>query len=224
MQSASEFFSAEQRAQVAACVTSAESKTACEIVPVVASASGRYDRAEDIAGLWLAIVSAIAYWWMMPRTIDTGRWGGLSTTAQTAILIVVMVASFVAGVIAASHIGWLRRLFTPRRHIQEEVNLRARQLFFDRRVHHTAGATGILIYISLWEHRAAVLGDKNVVDTLGQPFLDDLCRQLTELLRREHPTDAICQVVSAAAVQLAEKIPRTDDDVNELADALVLID
>ena len=45
-------FSDEQRRAVAQAVAEAEGKTSAEIVPVVATASGRYDRAEDIVGLW----------------------------------------------------------------------------------------------------------------------------------------------------------------------------
>ena len=41
------------RQRINAAIADAELHTSAEIVPVVASASGRYDRAEDIAGLWL---------------------------------------------------------------------------------------------------------------------------------------------------------------------------
>ena len=51
MQRASELFNDEQRATIDQAVADAESKTSAEIVPVVATASGRYDRAEDIVGM-----------------------------------------------------------------------------------------------------------------------------------------------------------------------------
>ena len=43
MQRASDLFTEEQRKQVEKAVVEAEAKTSCEVVPVVATASGRYD-------------------------------------------------------------------------------------------------------------------------------------------------------------------------------------
>ena len=75
MKQASDIFSSQQRQQVEQAITEAESGTSCEIVPVVASASGRYDRAEDIIGLWLAVIAAAAVWLMFPRSLnETGSW------------------------------------------------------------------------------------------------------------------------------------------------------
>ena len=135
-----------------------------------------------------------------------------------------VVAAFITGAVAGSRIGWLRRLFTPRREMLEEVAARAREIFFDKRVHHTSGATGMLIYVSLFEHMAVVLGDQEVLDKLGQPFLDRLCQQLTEGLHQRKPTDALCGVIENAGMELSGPLPRDEGDVNELQDALVLID
>ncbi len=135
-----------------------------------------------------------------------------------------VVVAFIAGAVAGSRIGWLRRLFTPRQQMLEEVAARAREIFFDKRVHHTSGATGMLIYVSLFEHMAVVLGDQEVLDKLGQTFLDQLCQQLTEGLHQRNSTDAICSVIAAAGKQLSGPLPRAEGDVNELQDTLVLID
>ena len=40
----------------------AEEKTSGEIVPVVATVSGRYDRAEDLFGLVLAAIALVVSW------------------------------------------------------------------------------------------------------------------------------------------------------------------
>ena len=55
MQRPAERFTGSDRQQVAAAVAAAESQTSAEIVPVIAAASGRYDRAEDLVGLWTAV-------------------------------------------------------------------------------------------------------------------------------------------------------------------------
>lgn len=224
MQKASEIISPEQRTRIESAVSAAESKTCCEIVPVVATVSGRYDRAEDLVGLWCAVVGAVIAFLTLPGHTDAGRWGGIPMWGQIVLLGIVMLLCFVAGAATAERLHGLRRLFTPRQQMQEEVNLRARELFFDRRVHHTAGASGLLIFVSLYERMAVVLGDRSVVEALGQTFCEDLCQRLTTRLRSGDVAAAICDTIHHAATSLESALPRTEHDVNELPDTLVLLD
>ena len=46
-----------ERLSVNQAISAAERRTAAEIVPAVARASGRYDRPEDIVGLWIGILA-----------------------------------------------------------------------------------------------------------------------------------------------------------------------
>ena len=188
MKQASNIFNSQQRQQVEQAITEAESATSCEIVPVVASASGRYDRAEDIIGLWLAVIAAAAVWLMFPRSLnETGSWSATPWYVGLIVMVAAVIIAFVVGAIAGSRIEWLRRLFVSRQEMQETVAARASQVFFDKRVHHTEGATGLLIYVSLMESTAVVLGDQTVLEKFGQKFLDDLCQMLTQAMRQTHP-------------------------------------
>jgi len=225
MQRATTLFSADQRQKIQETVAQAEAKTSCEIVPVVATASGRYDRAEDILGLWLATIAAVLVWTLYPRSTDeVGDWAGMSFDWGLLVLVASIVAAFLVGAVLGSRIPWLRRLFTPHDQMQDEVAAKARQAFFDRRVHHTSGATGLLIYMSLFEHTAVVLADQEVLEKLGQGALDELCQKLTEGLHRGHPTDALCGAIEAAGEQLAGILPQTEGAANQLPDVLVLMD
>ena len=225
MKRATKLFSEDQRKQVEHAVIQAEGSTSCEIVPVIASASGRYDRAEDIIGLWFAIVAAIAVWCALPRQVDdVGSWSGTPFYLGLLAMVAAMVGAFIVGAVVGSRIAWLRRLFTPKLQMTQEVAARAREIFFDKRVHHTTGATGLLFYVSLFEHRAVVLGDREIMEKLGQPFLDQLCQQLTEGLRQGNAIEALCSVIRAAGEQLSGPLPRLEDDVDELGNTLVLLD
>ena len=225
MRQASTRFSDEQRKRIAQAVAQAESTTSAEIVPVVATASGRYDRPEDIAGLWLGMIGLVVAWWLMPATaIESGSWGGMPEWGRLLLMVIVAVAGFVVGAAIASRVAWLRLLFTPRRQMRDEVSARARAVFFDQRVHRTAGGTGLLVYVSLYERVAAVLADQSVVDKLGQAALDELCATLTGRLREVHPADALCSIIGVAGERLAPVLPRAEGDINELPNALVVLD
>lgn len=225
MQKASSLFSEDQRKQIQTAVAAAESNTSCEIVPVVATASGRYDRPEDIVGLWFAIMSGSFVWYWMPRQIaDSGSWNSSSDLVGILVLIAVMIASFLIGAIAASKISWLRRWFTPKKEMNEEVISRAQETFFNKNIHHTESSTGLLIYISLYERVAVILGDQNVVQELGQDTLDQLRDQLISDFKEGNATEAICKAIEDAGDFLSGPLPRQADDINELEDALVLLD
>jgi putative membrane protein len=225
MQKASQLFSDEQRTAIDKSVAEAEAKTSAEIVPVVASASGRYDRAEDIVGLWCALLAVAALWMLMPHQAnEPGDWGAASSVWQLVALVAAIVAGFLMGTIAGAKVGWLRRLFIPKRQMEEEVAARAREVFFDKRVHHTTAGSGLLIYVSLHEHMAAVIADQQILQKLGQGVVDEFCAELTAGLSAGHPADAICKVIRTAGDRLAAVLPRGENDINELSDALVTLD
>ncbi|WP_339729278.1 hypothetical protein [uncultured Gimesia sp.] len=225
MQSAFNYLTEAQQKQVEQAVVEAEKQTSCEIVPVLATSSGRYDRPEDIVGLWLTVITALTLWFLFPRTAgQTGDWGGMPVFIELILAALLLILAFIIGAVAGSRIGWLRRLFTPRQQMQDEVAARAREIFFDKRVHHTEGGTGILIYISLFEHTAVALADQTVIDKLGQSFLDQVCQKLTEGLHSGDETTAICNVIQEIGEQASTPLPRAEDDQNELHDVLVLID
>lgn len=225
MQHASSLFSAADRQRINETVQTAESLTSAEIVPVVATASGRYDRAEDLVGLWLGTLLLVAVSINWPAEVtEPGSWGMHPALWQTLKLVGTLLGGFLLGAVLGSQIAWLRRLFTPARQMQDEVQQAARRVFFDHRVHHTQSGSGLLIYVSVFEQVAVLLADRQVLDGLGQSALDDLCEMLTRQLRNHEPTEALCQTIQAAGEKLKTVLPRAIDDVNERPDSLVTID
>ncbi len=225
MQHASSLFSEADRQRINKTIQFAESLTSAEIVPVVATASGRYDRAEDLVGLWFSalLVVAVSIGWPA-EVAETGSWGMHPAVWQTLKLVSALLSGFLVGAVLGSRIAWLRRLFTPAQQMQDEVQQAARSAFFDNRIHHTQSGGGLLIFVSVFEHVAVILADRQVLDGLGQSALDELCETLTRQLRHHAPTEALCQTIQAAGEKLKTVLPRVIDDVNELPDALVTID
>ncbi len=225
MKRASKLFTEEQKAQIDQAVQEAESKTSAEIVPAVATASGRYDRPEDIVGLWAGLTAAAVVWVFLPRpTNDPGSWGDWSGWMNLVILLGVMVAGFIIGAVIASNVGWLRRLFTSRRQMTEEVAARVQEAFATTGVYKTANATGLLIYVSLYERMARIQADHTVIQAIGQDALDDLCKQLRAKLREGDPAAALCHTIAAAGEKLAPALPKPQGNPDELPNKLLILD
>ena len=217
-------FSAADREVINQAVQDAESQTSAEVIPVIALSSGRYDRSEDVCGLWCGILAFVAVWFLLPDRSSEVSWEGPSETLQLVACIVAIVVGFVLGAVSASRVPALRRLFTSAAEMRAEVQLRARAVFFDRRVHHTACATGILLYVSMTERMAVVLADQAVTDALGQSQLDTICHEFTQRLHAGQPIAALAETIRDVGQQLAKPLQRAADDTNELSDALVVLD
>jgi len=225
MKRASQLFDEEKTRRINEAVVEAESHTSAEIVPVVATASGRYDRPEDIVGLWFALLFAAVAYLLIPDAREApGSWDGTSPVWKLIAVLGCVIVGFIAGAVLGSYVGWMRRLCTPRQQMTDEVQARARATFFDTRIHSTAGGTGLLVYVSLYERQAAVIADETVIEKLSQAALDELCGELTAALRKGDITAAICGTITSAAQRLGPVLPRAEDDVNELPDSLVTLD
>jgi len=225
MQRASDLISASDRDRITEVIAQAEARTSAEIVPVIATASGRYDRGEDICGLWVGMATLATVWWLLPNEVASGPWHVSSPPwLHLAYLLGAMVGGFLLGVVLAGRTGPLKLLFTSRVEVADEVRRRARTTFFDSRVHHTKDSTGLLIYVSLLERRAEVVADQAVTSALGQAKLDAICKVLTDQLSAGSVVDAFAAAIHSAGEQLGAVLPRTDGDENELSDALVILD
>ena len=224
MKSASKLFSVDQKQQINDAVCQAELGTSGEIVPVVVTMSGRYDRPEDIVGLWVGAIVLVVVWAFLPQPAETGSWGGLPVWLNPALLVATVIVGFIVGAFLASRIGWLRRLFTSRTEMRDEVAARSAQVFAESGIYKTENATGILIYVSLYERMAVVRGDDTVLEKIGQESLDEICSELIELLHAGDPTGAFCRTIENVGEKLALVLPRPASDTDELPNELMIID
>lgn len=225
MQRASKFFTDEEKKRIQEAVREVESTTSAEIVPVVATGSGRYDRPEDVVGIWASVLFlTISWFWLQSLEADQADWGFSWTSYKLPILIAAVLLGFILGAFVGSRVMVIRYLFTPPRHMRDEVAARARQIFFDQRVHHTQRSSGVLIYLSLYERMAAIIADKVAFEKLSQATLDELSKQLTDAMKKEPAVDALCSVIRSTGERLARVLPQQAQGVNELPNALVIVD
>ena len=59
---------------------------------------------------------------------------------------------------------------------------------------------------------------------LEQAQIDQICTEFTRRLAAGTPIDALCETAVSLGGRLSGVLPRAADDVNELSDALVLLD
>jgi len=226
MKKAKNYFSDAQKQQIEAAITEAENNTSGEIVTVVASASGRYDRAEDVFGVLFAMISLSIVWlYSQQITSIEGQWEEQITAVITLPYVLgIIFLGFIVGAWLATFFPMLRLFFISKTEMQQEVDRKALEAFHQFRIRGTQGATGVLIFVSLYEHSVRVLGDKAINDQLTQQDWEQVCGLVVEGMKRKQPTEKLIEAIDLCGQLLAEHFPIAEDDENELSNTLQLID
>jgi putative membrane protein len=204
---AEKLFSQAEQERIRQAVMAAESKTSGEIVPMVVTSSARYTEIElfgVISGLFLGML--LGWIWHDP-------WESYHLNLLP--LIGATVGFLVARIPAVK-----RRLASKTR-IAEAVNDRCLAAFTEHGLHYTRDHTGILILVSLLEHRVEVLADRGINEKVPPGTWNEIVGNLTAGLKSGRACEAFCKAVERCGEILATHFPRQADDRDELPNKLV---
>ena len=201
------------RLEIVAAIEEVEAKSSAEIVCAVATESGRYDRAESIVGLLFALLGlGIAHGAYAGWSIDPGDFSG-GAAVPLAVAAAAVVVGFVAGSMLASYVHAVRRLAVSEREIDEEVDLAAGHAFANAGVRSTANRTGLLIYVSLFEHRVLIFADEEAERALTEEGIRSLRDTAIEQLRKGKLAETFVETIRQAGERLQETLP-ADRELN----------
>jgi len=226
MRMASRVFSVQEKETIKRAVAEAERRTSGEIVPVMATVSGHYHRAEDIFGVLTGLLFVSLAWIFFQRVEPVqGIWASGHAVAVGLISVLLsFTAGFIVGAAAASHFPILKHPFLTGHEMKEEVARSAAVAFERFRMDKTQGGSGILIYVSLFERMVCVQGDEAIGKKISQSDWNEVRDSIIEGIRANRPCDGFCRAISKCGDLLAEHLPIQPNDVNELSNELRLID
>lgn len=207
------FFSAADREAVEAAVHDVERTTAGEIVPYAVGRSDVYASAgwkAALAGAVLfAVVAAIVY--------EVGRFWGALLPLWIALP---PAAGGALGFLAAALIPPLRRWVLPPELMELRVRQRALAAFVEQEVFRTRDRTGILLFVSLFEHRVLVLGDAGINARVEPREWEEIVAGIAAGIREGRPGAALAEGIRRCAALLSTRVERSPQDVDELANRL----
>lgn len=212
--------------RVTEAVREAEAGTAGEIVTIVADTSDHY---LDTAMWWavFAALAALAVLTAFPavatRIIDAIL-GGWITSIGPVEYFELALATFVltfALVRLILQIPSVRVPLTFPRVKSKRVRNRAIDFFKVGAESRTVGRTGILIYLSLAEHRAEIVADEAIHKQVANEVWGEAMVDLLKHVRDGQITDGMVAAVRDVGQILQQYLPRLDDDTNELPDRLI---
>jgi putative membrane protein len=185
-------------------VKRAESVTSGEIVFAITDSSAHY-RYATLQGAILGMAAITAVYLALPlaHTITTTLWVEFISLALFYTIL--------------PHIPW-RRLLIPKKEMEARVHKAAFMKFYSSGLYRTREENGVEIFLSLFEKRVVVVGDRGIHEKMGNVHWDDVRDKIIKGIRSGKPREGICAAIEACGESLAKHFPRRPDDVNELPD------
>lgn len=205
---AENFFTKEEQAQIRAAVQACEAQTSGEVVPVIVDAAFDYPRAEIVGGgsfamglaLFITFLSSSDSHWIFPAAF---------------------LFLYYPCLLLVRNLPPLKRALISPREFDAEVREKALVSFVEHGIYRTRGGSGILILISLFEHRVFVLADEGINERVPLHTWDEIVSIVTRGIVEKDACKALCQAIGRCGELLAHEFPRHDDDHNELPDLII---
>ncbi len=211
--------------RVSAAIAAAEAGTAGEIIAMTADTSDAY---HDV-GLHYALAAlflVLAFFAAFPGQLD-GWWSSIfGWTAPPTLqqhLLLLLGFALLKFLVVLFVLRWmpLRLALTPGATKTRRVRRRAIMLFKAAAERRTSGRTGILIYLSMGEHRAEIVGDEAITAVTTPETWGEAMAALVSEVKQDRPADGIIAAIGLIGAVLAEHFPRDAADKNEIPDKLI---
>jgi putative membrane protein len=212
--------------KVSTAIAAAEGNSDGEIVAVATELSDPYhDVALHWAVLvlfavlaWAAICPSCLNWWL---DLFLGGWRPEPTLRELlTFLLVLALLKFTAVLLILKYMP-LRLLLTPSATKTRRVRRRAIAMFKTAAERRTVGRTGILIYLSMGEHRAEIVADEAITKVTTPETWGEAMAALLVEVKAGRPGDGIVAAVERIGAVLAEHFPKSTEDTNEIPDKLI---
>lgn len=93
--------------------------------------------------------------------------------------------------------------------------------FYAEKLHKTAEANGILLYISVLEHKVWILADAGINSKIDPGEWDSVVAELTAGIKAGRRCQAICEAIRRTGQILTTHFPHQRDDRDELHNLII---
>lgn len=217
MRNAANILTPDDRARVSRRIASLEKTTDAEVVCAVATESGRYDRAESIAGFLVGLTALISG----NKVAAMSDWDGIATISL-GLQVGLLVGGFATGSLLASYWHDLRRLFVRKAEFKSEVIRSVHQVFSQQGIGRTAHRGGLLIYLSLFERSLEVRCDQAIAAKVQQADLEAIRDAVLARVRTGDVAGGLIAGLDRTEELLSKVYPSTGSATETLANELLL--
>ena len=202
-------FTEEDQRVVREAVAAAERRTVGEILPVVVERSDPHPGADWLAALCCLLVgsSLLAGWLPWDRP---------------AFLLLSQLAMGAVGFGLARLLPDFKRVFIFEDRATAVAEEQAFQEFYANGLHRTEAATGVLLFVSVLEHRVIILADEGIDSKVDAEFWADTDDAILDGVRSGSLRDGLVSGIRRAGERLSEFFPWQEGDRNEIPDRVIV--
>ncbi|MCA6078650.1 TPM domain-containing protein [Fulvivirga sedimenti] len=205
-------FTQQEKDRIKEAVAMAEGKTSGEIVTYFVEKSDEYEEVRLRSTLMfvaapLFMLAILSFAWLLPFQV---------TPLEVAIIAVIMGA---IGYILPGVSSAYKRLLLSHGRLENAVERRAMAAFLTEEVFSTENRTGILIFISHFEHMVEVIGDTGINAKVDQKEWSHVVGLIIEGIKANDPVGGIVRGINRCGELLQTAgVDKPPDNPNELSD------
>jgi putative membrane protein len=207
-------FSESDLGRIHEAVLKAEAKISGEIVPVFVERSGHYKVATYRGG-----ITGMMLFFLFVIVVD--RFYPALAVYDPILIFLITVLGTVFGMLLPHYVPAVKRALLSKDHIEKITRLRAESAFLQEEVFNTRYRTGIMLFVSFFEHEVIVLSDRGISKVVDQKEWEKIVRMITSGIAAGNVIGGMESAIHRCGEILLEHgFHKAADDTNELSDNL----
>ncbi len=214
------------RALIAQAVGDAEAGTSGEIVTILTDQSDSYN---DVVLMWSAAAAfaAMSLFAMVPRPfLDlwdrlVAGWGHQWTTGELASMTIALGLIAFFAMFAVQQFQPIKFALVPGPLKTARAHAAAIRLFKAGTQQRTINHTGVLIYLSMADHRAEIVADTAIAEQVAPEIWGEAMGDMLTEIRKGCIAEGLAAGIRDVGFVLAEHFPKPAGDKNQLPDDLI---
>jgi putative membrane protein len=214
------------RALIAEAVAAAEDNTSGEIVTILTDQSDTYN---DVVFMWSAAASfaTMSLFAVMPRPfLDlwdrlVAGWGHQWTTGELASMVIALGLIGFFAMLGLQQVQAIKFALIPGPLKTARAHAAAIRLFKAGTEQRTRDHTGVLIYLSMADHRAEILADTAIAEKVAPEVWGEAMGDMLAEIRTGCVAEGLAAGIRDVGFVLAQHFPKPAGDKNQLPDDLI---
>ena len=190
-------------------ITKKESRTACEIVPMIVQSSAAY----PVAHFRMAILVSFMF--------SLGLYYSPLTLINPIYFLWIQIPGLLIGYSLAL-IPFFKRLFVTRYEMDLEVSQRAYEAFMHHNLHLTKEHNGLLIFVSRFERKIKIIADNGIKSKIENQTWNSVIGNFIKIIQHENIVSALKATINSAGEILAQHFTATGPRTNEIENDLII--
>lgn len=201
-------FSEKEKSEIANRIALVETKTQAEIVIAMTLSS------TPVGHLWILWT---AFTLLFGQALIHSLWPWSSGILQQIALVCL---SLLSGVFL-SRFAFLNRLVFSNETLESQCRTKALAFFYQSDIKKTQEHTGVLVFISEFEHQVIILADQTTNRILERDFLNQCVKLLSARLKSKQAKQGIDEILDKLETVLSAQLPSKTINENEVPNHVI---